>query len=108
MYAHMAASMDQDQVMFPGTRAEVPELYRSATPLHHVSKDDSPMLLLHGTADTTTPLSQSERFAAKLREIGVEHQLVIVEGAPHSFDLQPKQRDLRELVVKFFDKHLKP
>ena len=67
----------------------------------------SPMLILHGTADTTTPLSGSQRFAEKLEEVGVEHQLVIVEGAPHSFDLQPKQRDLRELVVGFFDKHLR-
>ena len=107
MYAHMAASMDRDFPMFPGTREEVPDLYRAATPIEHVTPDDPPILLLHGTADTTTPLSQSERFAAKLAEVGVEHQLVIIEGAPHSFDLQPKQRDLRPLVIGFFDEHLK-
>jgi hypothetical protein len=27
--------------------------------------------------------------------------------APHTFHLQPKQRDLRPLVLDFFDKHLK-
>jgi hypothetical protein len=27
--------------------------------------------------------------------------------APHTFHLQPKQRDLRPLVLGFFDKHLK-
>ena len=66
------------------------------------------MLILHGTADTTTPLDGSQRFDAKLAEVGLEHELVVVEGAPHSFDLQPKQRDLRPLVLAFFDKHLKP
>jgi dipeptidyl aminopeptidase/acylaminoacyl peptidase len=47
------------------------------------------MLILHGTADTTTPLSGSQRFAEKLKEVGVDHELVTVEGAVHSFDLQP-------------------
>jgi dipeptidyl aminopeptidase/acylaminoacyl peptidase len=108
MYPARAAGMDRDHVMFPGKRAEMPELYRAAAPIHHVTKDDAPMLILHGTADTTTPLSGSQRFAEKLEEVGVEHQLVIVEGAAHSFDLQPRQRDLRGLVVGFFDKHLKP
>ena len=34
--------------------------------------------------------------------------LIVIEGAPHSFHLQPKQRDLRPDVLMFFDKHLKP
>ena len=108
MYPGRPAGMDRDHVMFPGTLAEMPELYRAAAPIHHVTKGDAPMLILHGTADTTTPLSGSRRFAEKLKEVGVDHDLVIVEGAAYSFDLQPKQRDLRELVVDFFDKNLKP
>ena len=32
---------------------------------------------------------------------------VIIPGAPHTFHLQPKQRDLRPLVTAFFDQHLK-
>lgn len=107
MYPGAPAGLSRDHVMFPGKRAEVPELYRAAAPINHVTRDDAPMLILHGTADTTTPLAGSQQFAGKLQEVGVEHQLVVVEGAPHSFDLQPKQRDLRALVVQFFDKHLK-
>lgn len=108
MYPGRPAGMDRDHVMFPGKLAEMPELYRAAAPIHHVTKGDAPMLILHGTADTTTPLSGSQQFAEKLKEVGVEHRLVIVEGAAHRFDLQPRQRDLRELVVGFFDKYLKP
>jgi dipeptidyl aminopeptidase/acylaminoacyl peptidase len=66
------------------------------------------MLILHGTADTTTPLDQSERFQQAARKIGVPSELILVEGAPHSFHLQPKQRDLRPEVLRFFDQHLKP
>jgi len=42
-----------------------------------------------------------------LKQKGIEHHLEIIEGAPHTFHLQPKQRDLRPLVIAFFDKHLK-
>ena len=66
------------------------------------------MLILHGTADKTTPLDQSTRFHQAAKEIDVQSELIIIEGAPHSFHLQPKQRDLREDVIAFFDKYLKP
>ncbi len=65
------------------------------------------MLILHGTADKTTPLDQSIRFNEAANKIGVQSELVIVEDAPHSFHLQPKQRDLRPVVIAFFDKHLR-
>lgn len=101
------AELRKDTVMLPGTRAEKPELYKQASPVTHVAKDNPPVLILHGTADKLVPVEQSELLAAALKKAGVEHQLVIIEGAPHSFDLQPKQRDLRPLVVGFFDKHLR-
>jgi dipeptidyl aminopeptidase/acylaminoacyl peptidase len=53
------------------------------------------------------PVSQSETLAAALKKQGIEHHLEIIEGAPHTFHLQPKQKDLRPIVVEFFDKHLK-
>jgi acetyl esterase/lipase len=56
-----------------------------ASPIAHVSSDDAPMLLLHGRNDSWVPLEQSERLAAKLKQAGVHHQLVIVDGASHGF-----------------------
>jgi GMP synthase-like glutamine amidotransferase len=93
--------------MLPGTRAEKPELYRLASPGTHADKSDPPVLILQGTADRTVPVDQSQRLAGALRKAGAAHELVIIEGAPHSFHLQPAQRDLRPLVLGFFDRHLK-
>ncbi len=90
------------------TRAEAPERYRAMSPTTYADKRDPPILILHGTADTTVDVKQSELFAAVLAKAGVEYELVRVEGAPHTFHLQPKQRDLRPLVLGFFDQHLKP
>ncbi len=83
------------------------ELCQSASPVTYASNDDPPTLILHGTADTTVPVSQSQRLHETLRKAGVSTELVIVKDALHSFHLQPKQRDLRPLVIEFFDKHFK-
>ena len=81
--------------------------YQRASPVFQATKDDPPMLIMHGTADTTVDPEQSKLLDAACAKAGIEHQLVIVEGAPHSFHLQPKQKDLRPIVIGFFDKHLK-
>jgi len=96
-----------DVKMLGKSRAEAPGLYRAASPTTYVDRHDPPILILHGTADTTVAVRQSEILAAALTQAGVEHELVIIDGAPHTFHLQPKQRDLRPLVLGFFDRHLK-
>lgn len=108
LYGPMLWFSQRDIAMFRKTRAEAPELYRQASPLAHVDRNDPPILILHGTADKTVAVADSEAFADALRKAGVEHELVIVPDAPHSFHLEPKQRDLRPLVLGFFEKHLKP
>ena len=85
-----------------------PDLYVKASPITYVFKEAPAILIVHGTADATVPLSQSQALDAALTRAGAEHQLVIVPGAPHTFHLQPKQRDLRPLVFDFFASHLKP
>lgn len=89
------------------TPEEAPELYAEVSPITHIKTDSPPILLLHGTADKTVPFSESEKFARALKEKGTPHQLLIIEGAPHTFDLQPKQKDLRPVVLEFFNNNLK-
>jgi acetyl esterase/lipase len=107
LYGPVTWMKTRDLAMLGKTRAEAPALYRQASPITHADKSDPPILILHGTADKTVEVGQSEQFAEALKKAGVEHQLVIVPDAPHSFHLQPQQRDLRPLVIGFFDRHLK-
>ncbi|MEW6306538.1 MAG: alpha/beta hydrolase [Verrucomicrobiota bacterium] len=101
------AQVRRDHVMIGKPRAEAEETYQAAEPIHHATKDDPPMYILHGTGDKTVPVEQSKILAAALEKAGVPHKLLIIEGAPHSFHLQPKQRDLRDEIIGFFDQHLK-
>jgi acetyl esterase/lipase len=108
LYGPADFSDSKDIAALRKTRAEAPELYRAFSVLTYLDKNDPPFLILHGTADKTVPVTQSEILAAALKKHGVEEQLEIVEGAPHTFHLQPKEKDLRPIVLAFFDKHLKP
>ncbi len=98
----------RDLAMFRKTRAEAPGLYLQADPRQHIDRGDPPLLILHGTADKTVAVADSKALAAALKVGGVEHHLEIIPDAPHTFHLQPAQRDLRPLVLDFFARHLKP
>lgn len=97
----------RDISMFRKSRTEAPELYKQADPRTHIDKNDPPLLILHGTADKTVSVADSEALAAAMKTVGANYQLEIIPDAPHTFHLQPKQRDLRPLVLGFFDKYLK-
>ena len=108
MYGIASMAEWHDSVMFGKTSDEAPELYKIASPLSYVRADSPPMLILHGTADRTVDVSQSEKFAAEFKAKGATYEVEIIPDAPHSFSLQPKEKDLRPLVLAFFDKYLKP
>jgi len=98
--------------MMTRTAAEDPDGWRFASPVYHISKSSPPTLILHGMIDTTVDRDQATELAQKLEECGVEHQLIMVDGIGHTFDLQswskkPLPNDLRPIVTAFFDKHLK-
>ncbi len=52
-----------------------------------------PTLLLHGRRDTYVWYRQSERLAARLREVGVPHCWVDLPWATHGFDYNPNGPD---------------
>jgi len=64
-----------------------PELWRRGDPLALVGSaafpEDLQVLLLHGDADVTVPISQSEAFAEALAEAGVPVQFDVLPGITH-------------------------
>ena len=107
MYGISDVGTYHDAKMLGKTFAEAPELYKVASPVTYVRSNSPPFLIMCGTADTVVNPKQSELLAKTLKDAGAQEQLVIITDAPHSFDFEPKQRDLRPLVLGFLDKHLK-
>lgn len=88
---------------------ERPDLYREASPVTHVSKDDPPVLMFHGEKDKVVPIRHSEAMLQALKAAGVEAELVRVKNANHGFTGENVSLSLREITartVDFFDRRL--
>lgn len=66
------------------------ESVRLASPVRHVDANFPPTLLIHGTSDTTVPVSASLRMYESLVEAGVPVDLHLYAEQPHAFDAQPE------------------
>jgi acetyl esterase/lipase len=80
--------------------------YRAASPVTYLKHDSPPTMVLHGTADKTVPIAWSDEFAEVLRQRGARFVYKRIDGAPHTFLLQSKIGDFRDLVTGFFREHL--
>jgi acetyl esterase/lipase len=86
---------------------EVPDAYRLASPVTHVTKDDPPTLILHGSIDSTVPIHQAELLVEKLKSAGVVYEYDRVEGWPHTMDLDVDvNRHCMAKMFEFLDKQL--
>ena len=64
---------------------EGPENFAAASPETYAPlATGPPAWLIHGDADDTVPVAESENMSAALREAGVEAELIIYPGAGHS------------------------
>lgn len=63
--------------------AQHPELAARVSPVTYATPDDPPFFIVHGDADPTVPVSQSEALHAALRKVRVDSTLVILPGARH-------------------------
>ncbi len=61
------------------------ELYRDRSPISHVDRLSSPMLVLQGTEDRVVPPAQAETIAAAVRAKGLPVALIMYDGEGHGF-----------------------
>jgi carboxymethylenebutenolidase len=57
----------------------------SAGPAQRAAELKAPILALMGGADEGIPVEDVRAFERALEEAGVEHEIAIYDGAPHSF-----------------------
>lgn len=79
------------------------EKWRWASPVNHITAGGPPVLLLHGTADDSVPLSQSVDFARRYRKAGSHVEVGLLRGAPHAFwNYRPWFSDAMDRAATFF------
>ena len=87
------------KVAYGGTMKEKPEAYDRNSALKNADAlAKIPVLLVHGTADKTVPVSHSEKLAAILKAKGYRCTFIRVEDAGHSDDIVT---DVQDQIVNF-------
>ena len=90
-------------------------LYNSS-PINYVHVGSAPLMIAHGTSDTTVSISQSTAMIARLTSVGVPNYFAKIQGAAHTFYYYSATQgqwpagnsalDLRKTAFDWFDKWL--
>ena len=83
------------------------QLYVDQSPLFNADKIHTPLLLLHGNADTNVPLIESLQMFTALKLLGREVALVEVEGENHHILEYTKKEKWLATQMAWFQKWLK-
>ena len=84
-----------------------PDLYVRQSPLFSADKINTPLLLLHGTADTNVPIGESIQMYNALKLLGKEVEFIQVEGENHAIYDYDKRIAWNNAIYSWFAKWLK-
>ena len=69
-----------------GRPDEIPDVYRSRSPITYAVRCRTPTLLIHGEEDLRCPITEAEQFYRALHDVGCVTELVRIHGMTHVGD----------------------
>ena len=100
-YSYSQVSMNGS---YPWTRKD---LYVDRSPIYNADRIHTPLLFLHGSADTNVPIGESIQMFTALELLGRETAFVVVDGENHGIREYGKRRDWLRTISAWFAKYLK-
>ncbi len=98
---------EQTQSRIGGTIWERPMQYWENSPLFHLDKANTPVLILHNDKDGAVPWYQGIEFFVAMRRLGKEAYLANYNNEDHGLRKSQNQRDWTRRMAEFFGHHLK-
>lgn len=89
-----------------GPYPERADLYRERSPIHHVERLRTPVILFQGLEDEIVPPSQAEAMAAALRRNGVPSAYLAFPGEQHGFRRAETEIRCLEAELAFYGRVL--
>ena len=83
------------------------KLYVDQSPLFNADKIHTPLLFLHGTADTNVPVGESIQMYTALKLLGRPTAMVLVDGQNHHILDYNKRILWQNTIFAWFDRWLK-
>ncbi len=90
----------------PTHHPEAARLAFESSPLATVDGWRSPVLLVHGDDDRNVPFDETIELVEKLRELGVEYELLIFPDEVHGFLRHENWLEVFRRSADFFERHL--
>lgn len=90
---------------FPFPPEQNPTAYARVSPINYLDAASGPVMLHHGTADTTVDASASVAIAEALQAAGKDVTLHLYEGGPHTLS-GAQERLYFERTLAFIEQHL--
>ena len=93
------------------THLDAPEIYAGMSPITYVRNINTPLMIIHSEDDLRCPIEQAEQLFVALRLLEKDVEFVRFPGESHELSRSGSpahRRQRQELIVEFFDKHLKP
>lgn len=90
-----------------GSPKEKAELIKKASPIAHLSKDDGPILMIHGTKDELVPQTQVYKMIDAMGAVGVKGRAEVLPGLGHGLNPAEIERALNQ-TEEFFAENLMP
>ena len=82
-----------------------PEFWQDVSPVTYFDRITEPILIQHGTADESCPVTWSQQTLTALQAAGADAELITYDGEPHAFEAAwPVSM---ERTVAFFTEHLR-
>ena len=106
-FAHYCEA-DKGRPALGGPPWQYPQRYIENSPIFHLDRVRTPLLLIHGGVDTSVPPSQSEEVFVGLSRLGREVTYVRYEGEGHyeAHWRHANAADYLTRALNFFERHL--
>lgn len=98
---------EASQGRFRGAPWENWESYFRNSPIHHVKKVNTPLLMLHNDKDGAVDFTQGIEYYSALRRLKKPVVLVQYKGENHGLRKLENRKDYSVRMMEFFDHHLK-
>ena len=93
---------------FPGFPWDHPEEYMRRSPISLVGNVTTPTMLMTGTEDYRTPISETEQYYQALKLRRIDAALVRIPGASHGIGSRPSQLAAKvAYILEWFETHKK-
>jgi dipeptidyl aminopeptidase/acylaminoacyl peptidase len=82
------------------------ELLRDLSPITHIDRLRTPLLVVHGENDSNVPVIEAEQVVEALRERGVEHRYLLFPGEGHELLRRTSRAEYLRETVDWLSTHL--